>query len=146
MNWQQLFIPVRTILVIDRPSEAVPETLALAGFAVAVKRGPSDYSVYETSGHSVSVRNLGAPPAHVDLIYAFRPLSELPQILSLAKALDAKILWIQSGLSSEDTRNAEGCWISPQELESARNRVESAGLTFISEPYITGVVGRLRSG
>lgn len=116
---------VQTVLLIDWPSREVPETLARAGFQVFVKGGPGpqDYSACEWINGEVVNRHTGRPPDRADLIYSYRPLSELPEIITLAKALHAGTIWSQSETA-------------PEELQTARALVESAGLRYITEPYI----------
>src|SRR5215471_9153907 len=88
----------KTILVIDWPSKDVPDTLTLAGFNVVVKGGPGleDYFAHEVKDGKLESRRTGRPPEHADVVYSYRPLSELPGIISLAKTLGAKAIWTQS--------------------------------------------------
>jgi len=144
---KELFKSVETVLVIDWPSREVPETLARAGFQVVVRGGPGpeDFSLYELNDGEVVARHIGRPPDRADLIYSYRPLSELPAIITDAKRLQAKTVWTQSGFSAPGIKDARGCWVSEQELQSARSLVQSAGLNFITEPYVGDVareVGR----
>jgi len=136
---------VRTVLVIDWPSKDVPEELALAGFHVYVQggAGPTDYSVYELSDGRVVARHIGRPPERAELVYSYRPLSELPQIVARAKALQAETIWTQSGLRAAGTNDPKGCWVPEQELELTRQLVESAGLRYLSEPYIGDAVRKV---
>jgi predicted CoA-binding protein len=129
---------VRTVLVIDWPSKEVPEALVLAGFQVYAQGGPgpTDYSVYEWSDGSIVARHVGHPPERAELVYSYRPLSELPQIIAKAKTLRAETIWTQSGLSAPDTKDPKGCWAPDEELESARQLVQAAGLRYLSEPCI----------
>jgi hypothetical protein len=87
----------------------------------------------------VVVRRVGRPPDHAGLIYAFRPLSELPQIIATALSLGAKAVWTQSGLSAAGVRDPQGCWLADDDLLSARTLVQNAGLTHIAAPYIVDV-------
>ena len=136
---------MKTILVIDWPSKEVPESLARAGMQVFVRggTGPSDYSVYELRGGAVVARHVGHRPERASVIYAFRPLSELPQIISAAKELDARTIWTQSGWSSTGEKDPRGCWVPEEELRAARTLVESAGLRYVTEPYIVSVASEL---
>jgi predicted CoA-binding protein len=148
MNATEILRAVETVLVIDWPSKEVPELLALAGFRVVVHGGPrpEDYSAYELKNGEVAVRHVGRPPERADLIYSYRPLSELPEIIATAKKLSAKTMWTQSGLSAAGVNDLKGCWLSEEELAAARNLVESAGLNYISEPYIGDVVRHTQLG
>lgn len=142
---KDLFNGVKTVLVIDWPSKEVPETLALAGFKVVVHGGPGpeDYSAYEVQDNKVVSRRIGHPPERAELVYSYRPLSELSQTIAAAKQVRAKTLWTQSGVSPDGQKNQKGCWLPDEELQSARNQVEAAGLTYVTEPYIGDVVREL---
>ena len=133
---------VRTVLVIDWPSKEVPEELTLAGFQVYVQGGPgpTDYSVYELNDGRIVARHTGGPPERAELVYSYRPLSELPQIVARAKALHAETIWTQSGLRAAGTNDPKGCWVREEDLEVTRQLVESAGLRYLSEPYIGDAV------
>lgn len=142
---KELFNGVETVLVIDWPSREVPELLALAGFNVVVHGGPGpeDYSAYEVKDYKVVSRRVGRPPEHAELVYSYRPLSELSQTIAAAKEVRAKTLWTQSGVCPDGQKDPKGCWLSDEELRSARNQVEAAGLIYITEPYIGDVVREL---
>src|SRR5215467_878148 len=105
--------------------------------------GPTDYSVYELSDGRVVARHIGRPPERAELVYSYRPLSELPQIVARAKALQAETIWTQSGLRAAGTNDPKGCWVPEQELELTRQLVESAGLRYLSEPYIGDAVRKV---
>ena len=145
MGPNEVFKTVRTVLVIDWPSKDVPEALALAGFHVYVQGGPepTDYSAYELNGGQIVARHVGRPPERAELVYSYRPLSELPQVVATAKALHAETIWTQSGLGPAATKDPRGCWVRQEELESARQVVQSAGLRYVSEPYIGDEVRRV---
>jgi predicted CoA-binding protein len=117
VNAKDILKTADTILVIDWPSKDVPESLVLADFQVVVRGGPGpeDYSAYELSHGKVVSRHLGRPPARADLIYSYRPLSELPEIITTAKALHAKTIWTQSGLSPAGADDPKGCWLRESE-------------------------------
>jgi predicted CoA-binding protein len=147
VNPKDLLKGVETVLVIDWPSKEVPENLTRAGYRVVVHGGPGpeDYSAYEVNNGEVVTRHVGRPPEHADLVYSYRPFSELPEIIASAKALGAKTIWTQSGLSAAGVNDPKGCWISEEELRTARKLVESAGLTFVSEPYIADAAHLMRT-
>lgn len=142
---KELFTGVKTVLVIDWPSKEVPELLALVGFNVVVHGGPGpeDYSLFEVKDNQVVSRRVGRPPEHAELVYSYRPLSELSQTIAAAKQVRAKTLWTQSGVSPEGQEDQKGCWLPDKKLQSARNQVEAAGLIYITEPYIGDVVREL---
>lgn len=138
----QVLQSVHTVLVVDWPSGDVPDTLARAGFEVTVHGGPGpeDYSVYEYADGEVQVRHVGVAPAQVDLVYAHRPMAELPGIIATAQTLRAKTIWLQSGLTSSGTPDHRGCWVPQEDSRTARELAEAAGLAYLDEPYIADEV------
>lgn len=148
VNPKELLRTAETILVIDWPSRDVPEALVLAGSRVVVRGGPGpeDYSAYEWKNGEVLERRTGREPARADLVYTYRPLSELPGIIELAKRLGARAIWWQSGVVLGGANDAKGCWAAQEELVAARNLVAEAGLKFVSEPYIGDAARELRAG
>ncbi len=145
MNPREILRSAENVLVIDWPSKEVPESLASAGFTVVVRGGPgpADYSAYEVKNGQVLVRPTGKQPERADLIYSYRPLSELAEIIEMAKRIGAKAIWQQSGIAASGSKDAKGCWVEEKELELARSQVEEAGLWFASEPYIGDVAREL---
>lgn len=142
---KELFDGVETVLVIDWPNKEVPELLALAGFKVVVHGGPGpeDYSGLKVKNGRVVSRHIGYPPECAELVYSYRPLSELSQTITAAKQVRATTLWTQSGVTSDRQDDRKGCWLSDEALRSARNFVESAGLIYITEPYVGDAVREL---
>ena len=94
----------------------------------------------------VTERLTGGPPERADLIYSYRPLSELPGIIATAKELSAKTIWSQSGVNATGGKDPRGCWVADEELRLARNLVEEMGLRFVAEPYIGEVARKLQTG
>jgi sugar phosphate isomerase/epimerase len=153
VNPIEILRAVETVLVIDWPSKEVPELLARAGLNVVVRGGPGpeDYSIYEinkgeVNDGEVTVRRAGRQPETADLLYSYRPLSELPGIIATAKELGAKTIWYQSGLNATGGKDPKGCWVPEGELQIARRLVEAAGLRLTTEPHIAEVARRLRTG
>jgi len=142
---EEILRQARTILVIDWPSRDVPDTLARAGFTVVVRGGPGpeDYSVQDIVDGEVVPRPLGAAPRQADLVYSYRPIGELPGIVSSARKMGATAVWRQSGLASSGTSDPKGCWVAETESRQARQIVESAGLDYIEQPYIADAVRRI---
>jgi hypothetical protein len=122
-----------------------PDTLARAGFEVIVHGGPGPeaYSAYECDKDESVVRHVGAAPEHADLVYAHRPMAELPGIVTVAQAIGARTIWLQSGLTSTGTGDPRGCWVPEEESREAREMVESVGLSYVEEPYIADAVREL---
>lgn len=138
----------RTVVVVDWPSRDVPDTLALAGYTVLVKGGPEpdNYSAYEVTRGEVVSRPAGTPPDTADLVYAHRPVAELPGIVMLAQRLGATAIWHQSGLAEGGSKDPRGCWLPEPEAQAARDMAESAGLAYLAAPYIADEVRRLGAG
>jgi len=136
----------RTIVVIDWPSRDVSDTLVRAGFAVFVRGGPrdEDFSEFRIENGEVVAQRTGHAPPHADIVYCHRPLAELPSIAALAARLGAKMIWSQSGLDADGARDPKGCWASQADLDAMRHTAESAGLAFVSEPYIGDAARALR--
>jgi predicted CoA-binding protein len=147
MDWKELLRDVRSVLVVDWPSRDIPETLARGGFDVVVRCGPGvdDYSIYESDRSGTVTRREGRAPEKVDMVYAHRPLSELPTIIATAKALHAKAIWTQSGLSGPASKDPCGCWMPEEEYQWARELVRLAGIAYFSEPYIADAVCEVRA-
>jgi predicted CoA-binding protein len=147
VNLKETFKIVDTVLVIDWPTKDVPEMLARAGFHVVVRGGPGseDYSAYELNNGEIVNYHVGRPPERADLIYSHRPLSGLPELIATAKSLHAKAIWTQSGLSANGVNDPKGCWVPEEELRSARSLVQSAGLSYVTEPYIGDVAREIRA-
>ncbi len=131
-----------SFLVVDWPTRDVPDTLAGAGYEVVVHGGPGpeDYFAYEVAGSEIVERRVGRAPAHADVVYTFRPLAELPEIVATAQALGAGTVWVQSGLSAAGSKDPEGCWLPAEAAAGARALVEAAGLAYLDQPYIAGAV------
>ncbi len=145
MNTTEVLEHARSIVLVDWPSRDVPESLAEAGFAVYVRGGPNpdDFFLNEWRDKQLLVKRIGRPPDRADIVYSFRPLSELPGILDLAKSVHATVVWTQSGLCSDGTKDARGCWLSHEDKLAACHLVQSAGLTHICQPYIADVARQL---
>jgi predicted CoA-binding protein len=139
---EQILAGARTVLVIDWPTRDVPDTLARAGYEVVVHGGPGpeDYTAYDVVDGEVVERRVGQPPTHADVVYTFRPLDELPEIVDMAKQVGAGTVWVQSGLSAAGVKDPEGCWLAPEDAAGARALLEGAGLAYVDQPYIAGAV------
>jgi len=144
----QILRETGSILLVDWPSKDVPETLARAGYTVMVRGGPEpdNYWAYEVRDGEVVSRRTGQAPAAVDLVYSYRPVEELPGIVTMAQRLGARAVWLQSGVASDGTRAPDGCWMDQAASQAARAAVESAGLAYIEAPYIADEVRSRGSG
>jgi alpha-galactosidase len=117
----------RHVVVQDYPSRDIPDALTRAGFLVTIYGGPTeaDVVVSERSGDEIVHRRVGRYPEHADLLYTYRPVSELDAILAEADRLGVRTVWRQPALGGEDVDAAE--W---------RGRVEAAGLRYVDYPPI----------
>ena len=142
---ERILRAARRVLLVDWPSREVPQALAEAGYAVVVKGGPAPdaYSSWYLTDGEVLRRDLEAPLDHADLVYAHRPLDELPGIVQTALRLGANAVWRQSGLDSAGGRDPVGCWLPATESEQGRRIAASAGLDYIDDVYIVDAVRAL---
>jgi len=145
---EQILRTISSVLLVDWPSRDVPDTLAHAGYDVAVKGGPEpdNYSVYELSDDRIIERPAGQPPQRAELIYSHRPLSEQPGIVAMGSTLGARAVWYQSGLTNTGAKDDRGCWLPHEQSEQARAMVEAAGLAYIDDTYIADRVRELGIG
>lgn len=147
MSPQEILQAAKTILVIDWPSKDVPESLARVGFEVMLRGGPGpeDYAAYEFRDGKVVVRRTGRAPESADLIFSYLPVRELPEIIADAKKLRAKAIWTQSGRSPAGEEDPMGCWLSEDELQTARDLTRVAGIDHVAAPYIGDVAREIQS-
>ena len=118
---ERLLVDAKTILLIDWPSRDVPDALARSGWSVVAQEGPERYVAYDADGEAVTPREMLLPPTQSDLVYAFRPLDELDDIVELARSLGARGVWLETTPSADD-------------LPRTRATIESAGLAMASGP------------
>jgi hypothetical protein len=132
----------RTFLLVDWPTRDVPDTLALAGYEVVTHGGPGpeDWFAYTVQGGEVVERRVGVPPAHADVVWTYRPLAELPEVIATARSVGAGTVWVHSGLAAGGAKDPEGCWLPAEDAAAARQLVEAAGLTYLDSPYVAGAV------
>lgn len=135
---QSILARARAILVVDWPSTDVPHALARAGYEVVVHGGPGpeDYTAYELVDGEVVDRHVGRTPERADIVYTFRPLAELDDLVDVALGLGATTLWVQSGLTVDGDKDPTGCWMPAADSAMARAKVEAAGLAYVDRPYI----------
>jgi predicted CoA-binding protein len=131
----ELLTSARTVLVVDWPTPEVPATLARSGLRVFVRGGPGpdQYTQQEAAGTEIVVRQVGHAPDHADLVYSYRPLVELPDIVALARSIGAQAVWMESAAP-----------LSPDDDGRARGIVEAGGLLYLSGPDIIEEVHRVR--
>ena len=124
--------------MVDWPERAVPEGLARAGHEVWVKGGPGedDYARWSLDGDEVVAGDRGSGPERTDMVYMFRPLAEAPAVVGLARRLEARTLWYQSGRDEGGERDPKGTWLSPEEAARLERLVAAAGMTLVWDRYI----------
>ena len=135
------------IVVVDWPSKDVPDSLARAGLEVWVHGGPEpdNWSIQEVGeGDEVVGRKTGTPPVSADLVYSYRPLEELHEILALATRVGAKAVWLQSGRNEDGHADPRGTWMPDEDRAAARATVEGSGFGYVDSPYI-GDAARARA-
>jgi uncharacterized protein len=118
----------RTIAVVgasqrhDRPSFGVMKTLMAAGFQV-IPVTPRETRILGRTAYPT----LADVPEAVDIVDVFRRAEDTPAIADEAARIGAKVLWLQLGISNEETAA----------------RAEAAGLTTIMDRCIGQTVTHL---
>ena len=130
MKAEDILGATKMVLVVDWPSRDVPDTLVRAGYDVVVRGGPApdDYTTYVVDEGEVVEQRTGRPPERADLVYSYRPVDELPEIVDQAQRLGAHAVWVQ---------------LPPAESQRARLIVETAGLSFVDGPHLPDAVRAL---
>ncbi len=132
----------QSFLLVDWPTREVPDALALAGYEVHAHGGPGpeDYFAYEVVDGEVAERRVGEPPVQADVVWTFRPLDELREIVEAALSVGARVVWVHSGLAAGGEKDPTGCWLPADAAAGARAMVEGAGLEYLDRPYVAGAV------
>jgi predicted CoA-binding protein len=136
---QQILQEASSVLVVGCPSADVPDTLVRAGFDVIVKIAETDYVARELAGDEIGERPVEVP-AKLDLVYVHCPVQDLRGIAMIGRALGAKALWFQSGLTEGGASDPKGTWLPGDEASQARQTVEAAGLAYVEDGYIADAV------
>lgn len=136
MSADSVLRAAKSVVVIDWPSRDVPESLVRAGYAVVVKGGPGPdtYARWDAKGGVVATHPPGGPPAHADLVYAYRPLAELSAVLAIAQLVGAGSVWLHLDQPSV------------AEIRTAQEVVEAAGLTLVVDSEIAARADALSPG
>jgi predicted CoA-binding protein len=116
----------KSILLIDWPEREVPDRLARLGLSVLAQEGPAKYVAYEVRDGGIATEDAGDGPRNVDLVYAFRPLDELPEIAALAARLGARAVWLETESSTLDD----------SDMALAQEIIGASRLDLITEPNI----------
>ncbi len=96
----------------DKPSGGVPADLQERGFRIVPVNPKADEILGERA--QASLADVTEP---VDVVQVFRPAEEAPEIARQAVAIEAKALWLQLGIVSDE----------------ARRIAEEAGLDFVQD-------------
>ena len=141
-NYRDLLSTSTSFLLVDWPDRDVPDTVARHGFSVVSHDGPgpNEYNAYRVVDGIVQVQPVDGPPDRVDVVYAHRPIDELAAVVEEARMLNARAVWLQSGLDSQGVKNPRGCWMSADDSARARQMVESAELEYFDSPYLADAV------
>jgi uncharacterized protein len=106
---RKLLTDARTIAMVgassspDRPSHGIMKKMLAAGYHV-IPVNPRETEVLGQKAFA----SLGDIPEKVDIVDVFRRAEDTPPIADEAVAIGAKAIWLQSGISNEDTaRRAE---------------------------------------
>jgi predicted CoA-binding protein len=98
-----IYAETKTIAVVgasadtDKPSHTIPRYLQSQGYRIV----PVSPKGGELFGETV-VATLGEVDEPVDVVDVFRPGDEVPEIARVAVAIGAKVLWLQSGIYSDE--------------------------------------------
>lgn len=110
------------VVVQDFPDRDVPETLLAAGLTVTIYGGPdpADVSTEKLVDGTVELQRRGELPGQADLLYVYRPFTEIDGILAEAGRLGVKTIWRQPEAGRPDPDAA--AW---------RDRVAAAGFAYV---------------
>jgi uncharacterized protein len=101
---RKLLTEARTIAMVgassnpDKPSHGIMRKLLGAGYRV-IPVNPRETEVLEQKAYP-SLRDI---PEKVDIVDVFRRAEDTPPIADEAVAIGAKAIWLQSGISNEET-------------------------------------------
>ena len=101
---RRILLEARTIAIVgassnpDRPSHGIMKQLLAAGYDV-IPVNPRESAVLGRA----AVATLAAIGRPVDIVDVFRKADDTLPIASDAIAIDAKVLWLQSGITNEET-------------------------------------------
>ncbi len=115
----------RHVVVQDFPDRVVPDSLLAAGLTVTIYGGPdpADVTTQELDDGAVLLRQRGERPESADLLYVYRPFTEIDGILTEAGRLGVATIWRQPEPGGPDADAA--AW---------RERVEGAGFAYVEGP------------
>jgi hypothetical protein len=145
VQYDQILQNSSSVMLVDWITTQVPRTLLEAGFRV-YGSSPGGYSSADLfteapQGEYLSVfppedqqngflvfRRLAEAPAHVDIVYVYRPAEELKKIITTTmNAVGATTFWLQPPVTSDE----------------ARRLAEEQGIAFVEGIDIVDAVRRL---
>ena len=127
----RIYAETKTIAVVgasadpSKPAHRIPRYLQSQGYRIR----PVNPRGGEIVGEPVA-RSLAEVDGPVDVVEVFRPAEEAPRIAREAVEAGAKVLWLQTGISSEE----------------ARRVAEAAGLTVVMDRCMGEAHGELGLG
>jgi uncharacterized protein len=127
----RIYAETKTIAVVgasadpSKPAHRIPRYLQSQGYRIR----PVNPRGGEILGEPVA-RSLAEVDGPVDVVEVFRPAEEAPRIAREAVEAGAKVLWLQTGISSEE----------------ARRVAEAAGLTVVMDRCMGEAHGELGLG
>jgi hypothetical protein len=127
----RIYAETKTIAVVgasadpSKPAHRIPRYLQSQGYRIR----PVNPRGGEILGEPVA-RSLAEVDGPVDVVEVFRPAEEAPRIARDAVEAGAKVLWLQTGISSEE----------------ARRVAEAAGLTVVMDRCMGEAHGELGLG
>lgn len=128
---REIYLETRIVAVVGassdaaKPANKIPLYVQSQGFRVI----PVSPKGGELFGENV-YPSLAEVPEKVDVVNVFRPADEAPEIARQAVAVGAKVLWLQSGIASDE----------------AKRVAEQAGMTVVMDRCIGQTHGRLGLG
>jgi len=122
------------VVVQDYPSKEIPDALTRAGLVVMIYGGPDEADVVasELVDGEVVCRRVGCRPDAADLLFIYRPLSEIDGILADARRMGVRTIWRQPNIEGED-----------RDAVAWRAGVEAAGLAYLDAPNIVELAQEL---
>jgi predicted CoA-binding protein len=127
----RIYAETKTIAVVGasadpaKPAHRIPRYLQRQGYRIV----PVNPRGGELLGEPAA-RSLAEVDGPVDVVEVFRPAAEAPQIAREAVAVGAKVLWLQTGIESEE----------------AKRIAEAAGLTVVMNRCMGETHGELGLG
>jgi uncharacterized protein len=98
LSWAQTIAVVGASSSPDRPSYGIFERLLRHGYTV-IPVNPKETEVLGQRAYA----SLDEVPVPIDIVDVFRRAIDTPPVAEAAVRVGAKVLWLQSGISNDDT-------------------------------------------